>query len=235
MGAHDDFVNVHGTHLRVIERDEESRSLLLRFENPNTRGLDAFRAGDRIELICGDSLLPYAKARVTAAERISDSDIRITLNRLPSDIAIGTDAVENATCTPRLTVKGNSFGPSMGRGILCTTRKRVRITGNRFYKLGGSVLVVADDCNFWMESGYTTDILFKNNTLIDCGYGPGRKKAPLICVEPEVRSKNTAPVHKKLRIIGNRIIGSDSFKDNVYFSIAQVTEKRNSFSHKEEH
>lgn len=228
-GAHDDFVNVHGTHLRVVARDDNKKSLLLRFENPNTWGIRAFTAGDRIEFINSKTLLPYASRKVKAVEQISNTDIRIFLNNIPKEIDLGNDAVENVTWTPRLTVKNNSFGPSMGRGVLCTTRKKIRILNNRFYKLGGSVLVVADDCNFWMESGYTRDILFKNNTLIDCGYGVGSHPAPLICVKPEVSADvSCGAVHKKLRITGNRIVGEkNTFQGNVYFSIEQVTEDNN--------
>lgn len=225
-GAHDDFVNVHGTHLRITERKDSNKSLILRFENPNTRGFAAFGKNDRIDFIDHTTLLPYATARVKDVEPVSDTDLRVFLNKLPRHIALGKDAVENATWTPRLTVRNNRFGPSMGRGILATTRKRIRIEGNEFYKLGGSVLHIADDCNFWMESGYTTDILFKDNTLTDCGYGAGRKPEPLIRVKPEISDEASArPVHKKLRLISNRINGDRTFRDNEYFSIKQVIEK----------
>lgn len=233
-GGHDDFVNVHGTHLRIIERNDSEKSLLVRFENPSTWGLRAFKSDDTVDFIARKTLLPYATATVSRVEYLNDTDIRIYLSELPKHIDLGNDVIENATQTPSLTVKNNRFGPSMGRGVLCTTRKPIRIENNEFYKLGGSVLLVADDCNFWMESGYATDILFEGNDLYDCGYGVGKDPAPLICVKPEGIEPDSPPVHKELRIINNRVRGSqNSFKDNFYFSIERVIEKDNKFEDRE--
>ena len=234
-GAHDDFVNVHGTHLRVVKTD--GRQLRVRFENPNTWGLRAFSEGDRIDLIRWDTMLPYAARRVRKVERIDETDFLLTLDRkLPKTVRVGRDVVENATCTPRLTVKNNSFGPSMGRGILCTTRKRIRIVNNLFYKVGGSVLYVASDCNFWMESGYTTDLLFRANILVDCAYGPGKKPCPPIYVKAEVTVGEGIPpaVHRHVRLLGNVIVGEeDTPWKNEYAYVGRITDRNNQFQKEE--
>ncbi len=47
MGGHDDYINIHGTHLKIIERN--NRELLVRFCNPSSWGFDAFFVGDEIE------------------------------------------------------------------------------------------------------------------------------------------------------------------------------------------
>lgn len=230
-GAHDDFVNVHGTHMRVVEADEDRRTITVRFINPNTWGLRAYRVGDRIDLIKGDTLLPYATRRVRCAERLNDTDFRLMLDKRLPEIEIGRDVIENATCTPRLTVRDCFFGPSMGRGILCTTRKRIRIERNLFYKNGGSVLYVADDCNFWMESGYVTDLCFRGNTLVGCGYGPGKHPEPLIYVKAEVAPEAGEPlVHRGIRLIANRVIGErDTPWEKRIAYAAPVKERRNKF------
>ena len=235
-GAHDDFVNVHGTHMRIIEAD--GQTLLVRFENPNTWGLRAFCSGDHIDLIRWDTMLPYGSHRVKSVERVNDTDFRLKLNRTPKNVNVGRDVVENATCTPRLTVRNCHFGPSMGRGILCTTRKKTRIENNYFYKLGGSVLYIASDCNFWMESGYTKDILFRNNTLFDCAYGPGSHPEPHIYVKAEVDAtvKTPAAVHRNIRLIENRIIdekGPSWRKEYAY--VGRITDRKNSFERNVEH
>ncbi|MBQ9482354.1 MAG: hypothetical protein IJU84_09330, partial [Clostridia bacterium] len=227
-GAHDDFVNVHGTHLRIVETNEDEKSLRVRFENPNTWGLRAFYEKDDIEFIKKDTLLPYAKRKIKKVERISDKEYKLFLYKTPPQADIGKDVIENATLTPELIVEGNSFGPSMGRGILCTTRKKTEIKNNIFYKNGGSVLHVSGDCNYWMESGYTKNICFKNNTVIDCGYGPGGVFQPLICVAPEVMKEG--PVHGTIRIEGNKFITDpDTTADNYFHCLKKVIVKNNIF------
>ena len=59
----------------VVECDETTQSLRVRFIHPQSWGFEAFRAGDRIELVEWDTLLPYAQAEVVSAERINDTDV----------------------------------------------------------------------------------------------------------------------------------------------------------------
>ena len=204
-GAQDDYVNVHGTHLRIVETDPSARTMTVRFMHGETWGIQAFAAGDRLEFICHDTLLPYAETVVTAYEKLNDTDILLTVDRpLPDEIAVGADVVENATWTPDLTVRGCDFGATWGRGVLCTTRGKVRIENNRFYHLAGPALVVEDDCNFWFESGYTRDVAFCGNEVIGCNCGGFYEDAPVICYAPKVlREVDGAYVHGRLSVAGN--------------------------------
>ncbi len=214
--AHDDFVNAHGTHLKIVEAAENR--LLVRFMHFASRGFQAFFDGDEIELINHETLLPYGSAHVLHAEVVNDTDHVLTLtDALPADVRIG-DVVENATWTPTLFIHHNRFGPSTGRGVLCTTRKPVMIENNVFYKTGGNVLCIEDDCNFWYESGYTTDVTFRNNEIMECGYGSlGRGAVPVISVNPQVlvptENKNGTDipvyVHGDIRVTDNRFTFTD--------------------------
>ena len=47
--GHDDFINIHGTHLQIV--NQEGRYLRVRFVNPNTWGFPAFNSGDTIDYI----------------------------------------------------------------------------------------------------------------------------------------------------------------------------------------
>ena len=67
-GAHDDFVNVHGTHLRIVAKNDEEKSIVVRFENTSTWGFKAFFVKDKVEFIKWDTLLPYAKGSVLKAK-----------------------------------------------------------------------------------------------------------------------------------------------------------------------
>lgn len=199
-GGHDDFINIHGTHLKIVEK--RGKKIKIRFCNPNSRGFEAFFANDTVDFINSRTLVPYESAIVEKATKINDTDIELQLDK-DCSAQIG-DCVENATWTPSVVIKNNSFGPSMGRGILCTTRKDVLIKDNIFYKLGGSVLCIEDDCNFWYESGFIGNLIFQKNTVIDCGYGFAETNQPVIWCRPQILdfNKKVYP-HKKLIIKEN--------------------------------
>lgn len=199
-GGHDDFINIHGTYLKIVEKS--GKKIKVHFCNPSSRGFEAFFANDAIDFIDSRTLVPYESAIVENAIKVNDTDIELQLDK-DCFARIG-DCVENATRTPSVVIKNNSFGPSMGRGILCTTRKDVIIKDNIFYKLGGSVLCIESDCNFWYESGFIGKLTFQKNTVIDCGYGFDETNQPVIWCRPQILDfdKKVYP-HKKLIIKEN--------------------------------
>ncbi len=219
--GHDDFVNAHGIHLKVIEA--EGTRLRVRFMHVASRGFAAVFPGDEIDFIDRETLLPYGTATVCTATLVSDTDHIIELTA-PADVRVG-DVIENATRTPALHIHHNRFGPFTGRGILCTTRRPVLIENNVFYKTGGNVLCIEDDCNFWYESGYTTDVTFRDNDIIECGYGSlGRGAVPVISVNPQVLrptttgkdgSESPVYVHDRIAVTGNRFRFTDRVSATV--------------------
>ena len=117
---------------------------------------------------------------------------------------IQKEVVENKSWVPDLTVRGCSFGPTSGRGILCTTSGRVVIDSNRFEKLWGPALLIEDDCNFWFESGYTRDISFTNNTVMGCDLGVTWPGSAVIRYSPKVMNEASREfVHGRLTLRGN--------------------------------
>lgn len=206
-GAQDDYVNVHGTHLRIIDVSKGEKSMLVRFMHPESWGFQAFGVGDGIEFIRWDTLQSYNSAMVTSYEKVNDTDIKVFCDFIPDDIIIGKDVIENVTYTPDLTVRSCDFGPTSGRGILCTTRGEVIIENNRFRKLWGPALLIEDDCNFWFESGLTKSITFCNNEVISCNIGKTWEGAPVIQVTPKIMNERFKGfVHEKLNVTGNRFI-----------------------------
>ncbi len=250
-GAQDDYINVHGTHLRVIEKAESENSITVRFMHPETWGMQAFEAGDELEFIKWDTLIPYAETRVLKYEKVNDTDIRLRLDRPLPEIELGRDVVENATWTPDLHVSGCDFGPTSGRGVLCTTRGTVVIENNVFHELKGPALLIEDDCNFWFESGYTKEIIFRKNRVINCDYSKTWEGAPVIRCTPKVMNENSSEfVHGKLVVSSNSFekpnfgehtfhleyIGEAEITDNVFDApykintvcVGNVTDKNNS-------
>lgn len=202
-GAQDDYINVHGTHLRIVERN--SSSLVVRFMHNESWGFQAFAEGDELEFIKWNTLIPFGKATVKGFEKLNDTDIKLLLEGDIPEIELEKDVVENATWTPNLYVRNCDFGPTAGRGILCTTRGEVIIENNNFHNLWGPALLVEDDCNFWFESGYTKEIVFRNNRVSNCEYDGTWEGAPSIRYSPKVMDENSeAPVHGRLVVTCNR-------------------------------
>ncbi len=203
-GAQDDYINVHGTHLRIIEKNDEENSITVRFMHDESWGFQAFEKGDRLEFVRWDTLIPYAETTVTAFKKLNDTDIKLWLDRALPPVEIGKDVVENASWTPDLHVANCDFGPTSGRGILCTTRGKVVIENNNFHNLWGPALLIEDDCNFWFESGYTKEIVFRNNCVTACEYARMWEGAPSIRYTPKVMNENSEEyVHGKLILTGN--------------------------------
>ena len=203
-GAQDDYVNVHGTHLRIIDKNDEENSIVVRFMHNESWGFQAFETGDELEFIKWDTLIPYGNTKVLQYEKLGDTDIKLYLDRPLPNIELDKDVVENATWTPDLYVRNCDFGPTTGRGILCTTRGEIIIENNRFVNLWGPALLIEDDCNFWFESGYTRNVIFRNNLVDGCEYANTCEDAPVIRCTPKVMDENSKEfVHGKLVVAGN--------------------------------
>lgn len=218
-GAHDDIINIHGTHLRIVNVDRKNGSVLVRYSHTESWGFEAYAVNDKIEYVCGNTLLPYGEATVLSAEKVSPTDVLIKVDRLPDREPAVNDVIENVTRTASLTVENNVFECIPSRAILCTTRKDVVIRNNTFRNMGASALCVADDANFWFESGRSGDITFENNTVINCAARYSDFGDDVIRYEPVVMDKMSAtPVHEKLILRNNRFISGTGRKYNFNLS-----------------
>ncbi|WP_435169165.1 alpha-1,3-galactosidase-related protein [Paenibacillus glycanilyticus] len=206
VGGHDDPINAHGTHLRIVGTPAPDQ-LVLRFMHHQTYGFDAFIPGDEIEFVRHASLLAYGSGTVKTMERLSPREVLLTLEApVPSDIR-PDDVVENVTWTPEVRITGNYFARIPTRGVLITTRRKVVIEDNLFERMTMSGISVADDAESWYESGKVGDLTIRNNQFIECG-GPDH---PVIVIAPENTELDVArPVHAGIRIEGNRIETRDA-------------------------
>jgi len=198
-GAHDDAVNVHGTHLQIVSVDE--RKIRLRFMHPQTYGFKAYFAGDSIAFVNPKTLMPLGYAKLTTAKLINHREMEIEIDKaLPSFVTKGL-CIENLTWTPEVLIQNSHFERTNTRGLLLTTRRKVRVENNVFYKTGMSPILIADDALSWFESGSVQDVVIRNNTFDNCGYNDG---CGGISVSPEnhelVQDKT---VHRNIRISNN--------------------------------
>lgn len=195
-GAHDDPINIHGTHLRVTEFLSPNR-LKVRFMHDQTFGFEAFFKGDDIELVDPLSLLAVEKAKVKEAKLVTPREMELTLSGpLSPEVIKRKDlVVENVLWTPEVRITNNYFERIPTRGILITTRRKSLIEGNTFYGMQMSGILVADDGLSWYESGPVHDLTIRRNTFLNCG-------EPVINIDPENREYKGA-VHKNITIEEN--------------------------------
>lgn len=224
-GAHDDIINIHGTHLKIIELDKDKNTVTVRYSHPESRGFNPYAVNDKIEFVCGNTLLPHFETFVADVNQLSDTDFRITVASVPEAVFGENDVIENVTRTAELVVENNVFEGIPSRAILCTTRKDVTIRNNTFKNMGGPVLCVADDANFWFESGRGGNIFLENNTVINCGARELDRGCDVIRYEPVIMDKTSKiPVHKRLVVKGNEFLNTNTDEYTINLNYLEKAE-----------
>jgi len=200
-GANDDPINVHGTHLRIIKRISD-RQIMVRFMHKQSYGFQAFEAGDEIDFIRFTTMAPYASGKVVAIERPDDHIRILTMESdIPQNIK-KNDAVENITWTANVHISGCTVKNIPTRGFLLTTRGKVVVENNTFFRTSMSPILVEDDARGWFESGIVRDMTLRNNTFIDCA-------EPAVRISPSVSDKSE-PTHKNIRVLYNKFYLKDA-------------------------
>ena len=192
-GAHDDAVNVHGTHLRVVEKIGE-KEIKVAFVHNQTYGFQAFFQGDSIEYVHADSLEPFGVAEVENVEILSSREQLLTLSQpVPKDLR-ENDVVENVTWTPHVEIRGCRSEGIPTRGFLLTTRKKVVVCDNTFVSLDHGIHIESD-AEGWFESGCVREMLISGNRF-QLGKGPA------IRISPHTSVVNSE-VHQNIEVVEN--------------------------------
>lgn len=204
-GAQDDPINIHGTFLQVLEFPTPNQALV-KYMHHQTYGFQSFYKGDQIELTDAHSLMSVISSKVKTATMKNEREILITFEKaLPKNILEKKDLViENVTYTPEVEIRGNYFSRIPTRGVLVSTRGKVVIENNVFFRMQMSGILIAGDANSWFESGMVRDVTIRGNNFIECG-------TPVIFIAPE-NSKNEGFVHRNINITSNRfqLTGGDA-------------------------
>jgi hypothetical protein len=201
-GMHDDPVNVHGTHLLVTEVVSPT-TLKLRFMHSQTYGFAAFITGDSVAYLHSQSLQIFSYGVVKSAKLITEREMLVEMQQPFSGNLRSGDALENITWTPSVTIQNSRFEGTITRGTLITTRRKVVIENNVYYRTGMQAILIANDAFGWYESGPVTDVTIRNNQFIECGYNsfPGNY---IISIDPQIhQSVPNYYVHKNIRIENN--------------------------------
>jgi hypothetical protein len=195
-GTQDDPINVHGTHLRIVEKTGPSQ-VLLRFMQPQTYGIAAFQPGDRVEFVNHRTLRSYATNTVSALDRKTDKDWLLTLAEPVAGFG-ENDVVDNVSWYPDVTIRNCTVTMDSCRGFLLTTRGKALIEGCTFTRTEMSAILVEDDAEGWFESGPIRDLTIRGNRFIQCG----QNGHPVVWINPHVLADG-GPVHENIRILDN--------------------------------
>lgn len=220
-GAHDDPINIHGTHLAVTEFLSPDR-FVVKYMHHQTYGFQSFLPGNDVEFVNPHSLMPIAAAKVKKAEMKNEFEIIITLSKPVSQQVreMKELVVENVTYTPEVVIRNNYFSRIPTRGVLVSTRRKILIENNTFFRMQMSGILIADDARSWFESGMVRDVTIRNNYFMECG-------TPVILISPE-NDQQEGYVHRNICIANNRfqLLGGDAIfaksvdglqiKDNLF-------------------
>jgi len=199
-GSHDDPINVHGTHLQITAIDA-AKKITVRFMHHQTYGFEAFFAGDSISFVNPQTLMSLGTAKLKSAKLINLREMEIeVLGALPANVKTGL-CIENLTWTPDVTIRNSRFEKTNTRGLLITTRRKVLIEDNTFFRTGMFPILIADDASSWFESGPVNGVTVRNNLFEECGYNSGSGAINIAPENHELVVGNI--VHRNIQIVDN--------------------------------
>jgi hypothetical protein len=201
-GLHDDPINVHGTHLKITEILSDS-TLRIRFMHPQTYGFKSFFSNDSIAFVHPETLQVFARGLIKNSTLTSAYEMIIELSQpVPTGMLKG-DCLENLSWNPSLTVSHCRFESVNTRGLLVTTRGKVLIEENSFYRTGMHAILISDDAMSWYESGPVEDVTIRGNEFIECAYNSAPDNYA-ISITPENQTLvRNYYVHHNVRIENN--------------------------------
>ncbi|MFV0344267.1 MAG: hypothetical protein ACK5JH_15510 [Anaerocolumna sp.] len=191
-GAHDDCINIHGTHLKIIKQIN-TKELLIKYMHPQTFGFAPYAIGDSIGITNPKTLKTLFVSKVICINKIFDEEWKIMLDDELNDV-LGF-VVENKSATPRVLIENNILRNVPTRAILVTTEKEIVIKNNLFENIPMASILIANDGKSWYESGAVKDVTIKNNKFVNC-------KSPIIAVKPENKIF-AGYVHENIKICDN--------------------------------
>lgn len=163
----DDAVNLHGIYT-LIDKVAGNR-ILVRYSHFQTRGIDIYSAGDRIQILERESQQPLGFATVAHVEVLNPDATILTLSDMTGEIRPDM-IVENLSDEANAVIRNNVIRNNRARGMLIAAKGHIEITGNHFHS-GGAAIQFESDPIKWFESGGVNDVLIENNFFDDCRHG----------------------------------------------------------------
>ena len=161
-GMADDAINVHGTYLKVITR-ENDYTIKAQYMHPQSCGFLWGNKGDQVQFVAAKTMetigdKTYKIHQIKAVDKPTEVGAKIfeiTFDKpLPAEVKPDNACgVENLTWTPKVLFKNNIVRNNRARGALFSTPKKVVCSNNLFDHTHGAAILLCGDCNGWYETG----------------------------------------------------------------------------------
>lgn len=165
----DDGANVHGAYVPVVERLNDT-TLLCEISHFQQWGITFAEPGDKVALLLRRTVLPFFETTVVDVRKLNERRFLITLEALPEDMPDEPLSLENLTWNPDLVIRNNVVRENRARSVLVTTKGKVLIEDNYFASQMHGILIEGDNL-YWYESGAVEDVVIRNNTFENIGFG----------------------------------------------------------------
>ena len=187
--------NVHGNYFEIVEQNKDK--MVLKFPKEQSFGFESFKEGDVIAFVDSKSLVEVSRTKVLKAVLRDGIYYDLTTATYDPPKKDGL-VVENISAYPQFTFDSNTVNRVAKRGVLCSTRGKVRIENNRFLNTGISDIVIANDALKRFESGAVSDVEISGNAFMNC-------EENAILIKPE-NKKYAGPVFSNIIIENNLFI-----------------------------
>ena len=194
-GMADDAINVHGTYLKVIAR-EDNHTIKAQYMHPQSWGFLWGNVGDKVQFIASKTMdvigdKTYRIQAIKAVDKpteVGAKIFKITFDEiLPAEVNPDTlCGVENLTWTPEVIFKNNIVRNNRARGALFSTPKKVVCVNNTFDHTHGTAILLCGDCNGWYETGACHNVIIKNNHFINALTANYQFTNAIISIYPEI-------------------------------------------------
>ena len=194
-GMADDAINVHGTYLKVIAR-EDNHTIKAQYMHPQSWGFLWGNVGDKVQFIASKTMdvigdKTYRIQAIKAVDKptkVGAKIFKITFDEiLPTEVNPDTPCgVENLTWTPKVIFKNNIVRNNRARGALFSTPKKVVCVNNTFDHTHGTAILLCGDCNGWYETGACHNVIIKNNRFINALTANYQFTNAIISIYPEI-------------------------------------------------
>lgn len=218
--AGDDVCNVHGFHFKIVESQKDK--MTVKFCHPQSYGFECIRDGDIIAFIDPKTLLEVGRTKILHATLRDEYYYDLVLTTYDPPLGVG-GFIEDVSACPDFEFSGNTLNRIVTRGVLATTRGKIRIENNKFLNTGMSGILISDDADNWYESGCVNDVIIRGNAFMNC-------EENAILIKPENR-KYAGPVHRNILIENNLFVLNNIYALNVSNS-ANIVMKDNVYKGK---
>ncbi len=215
-GQLDDALNIHGMYTRIVDKTESE--LFVNEVHSQAKGIRIYRAGDRIQILKPDSLIPYTEKSIKEVEYVNADLVRLVLNESTEDILVGDD-VESLTRAADLIFRGNIVRNNRARGMLIATRGKTVIEDCYFHASGSAILFESNG-DYWYESGGVQDVTIRNNTFDACKHG-GWGRAIVDCV-PRKATEEGKYFNREIKVLDNKfhmVTDAVAILDNIEHAV----------------